>query len=357
MDSGGADAAEPRADIAPDLVLQRFAVKNDGDYLLVPVKIRGKDRLFLMDTGSTVTVVDRSLPLGFPRGVATLIAYDPPDASIGGVPLGVDVVVGMDLNRIREVSGHRIEGVLGMDFLGRHVVHIDFDRGELLLLRSAPGDAAQVLPLVHEPGEIPEIEAWLTAEKKVRFLIDTGNGGGGSGCLEVLDARSQARSGEFREVGSTFVETASGTITARQFLGKRIILGGYRVEGPVFRETPGSASLGLGFWSRFVVTFDFPGRKVHLRKGRRYERPDWWDRSGLHLIRRGEGVVVEGVDRGSPGEAAGIRTGDALLGLDGSRAEDTSLLQLRAALSGDGPRTCVVRRGQEVLRLTVRLSR
>ena len=208
-------AADPRGAVHPDLILQRFAVARGGDGLLIPVKIAGKDRLFVVDTGCTNTVVDSSLPLGNPLGEvdATTSAgedvfriYGPPDASIGGVPLRLGAVAGFDMKRYREVSGHPIEGWLGMDFLGRHIVHVNFDRGELLLLKSVPKDAGQEVPLTWEPGGIPEVEASVTGEKNIRYHIDTGAVGRDSGRVEVLEARSLAGEGEFRGVGSTLEE-------------------------------------------------------------------------------------------------------------------------------------------------------
>ncbi len=149
-----------------------------------------------------------------------------------------------------------------MDFLGQHVVHIDFDRGELLLLKSPPSHPGQVIPLHWEPGECPEIYAWVTDEKKVRFEIDTGAVGFVSGHMDILETRPLIRSSDFRVIGSTLKETASGSSSCWLVQGKGLNLGGFRVDRPVFGEAPPEMnSLGTGFWSRFVVTFDFPGRK------------------------------------------------------------------------------------------------
>ena len=41
--------------------------------------------------------------------------------------------------------------------------------------------------------------------------------------------------------------------------------------------------LGLGFWSRFTVTLDFPARKAYLANATRYGWPDLWNASGLRL--------------------------------------------------------------------------
>jgi hypothetical protein len=244
-----------------------------------------------------------------------------------------------------------------MDFLGQHIVHIDFDRGDLLLLRSAPKDAGQVVPLEWKPGERPAIEAWVTSEKRVQFLIDTGQGGFDIGGLEAVEARSLVRSGVFRVIGSTLNETVSGTSSSWLLQGKRLSLRGFRVDGPVFGESPTIAMLGRGFWSRFIVTFDFPGRNVYLSKGQAYERADRWNSSGLHLIRRGEAVIVHSADGRSPGGNAGVQSGDVLLAVDELRAANASLTELRAALCGDGRRTCVVERRGQHHRLTMSIVR
>jgi hypothetical protein len=99
----------PDAHIPPELVVQRFRVATGGDALLVPVRVGGKDRLFLVDTGCPLTVFDASLPLGRLRGFEEQLAtvggidkvkaavYDAPDATVGGLPLRVPHVAGEDL--------------------------------------------------------------------------------------------------------------------------------------------------------------------------------------------------------------------------------------------------------------------
>src|SRR2546428_669450 len=119
----------PTPEIPSNLVLERFAVSKHGDALLVPVRVAEKDYLFVVDTGATGTVFDTSFPLGQPVDVVTaegsegkveIMLYHPPEARLGRTSLGpLDAVAGMDLNSIRQVWGHPIQGILGMDFLGR----------------------------------------------------------------------------------------------------------------------------------------------------------------------------------------------------------------------------------------------
>ena len=121
----------PRADQATqhETLLQRFAVNRAGDYLLVPVQIEGKKRLFAVDTGCSCTVLDKTLISGDPikiatigttSGVGQIKLYGLSGATIGNIPLVVDQVAALDLKPIQELAGLQIEGLLGMDFLRRY---------------------------------------------------------------------------------------------------------------------------------------------------------------------------------------------------------------------------------------------
>ena len=142
-------------------------MSRDGDALLVPVRLNGKDRWFMIDTGAYSTaLVDVSVPLGKSResvsfrtagGMTKAGVYDMPDATVGGLPLGVVTVLGADLKSIREVFGLPVEGLIGMDFLSRHIVHIDFDRGKLLLLKAVPRvPAARLCQSRRRSGSFPK---------------------------------------------------------------------------------------------------------------------------------------------------------------------------------------------------------
>src|SRR5207302_2014602 len=76
-----------------------------------------------------------------------------------------------DLRKIREASGEPIMGFLGMDFLGRYVVRIDPDRGEVLFLKSVPEDAGVPFPMPWSPDTIPEVTAEVGDSNAVRFMV------------------------------------------------------------------------------------------------------------------------------------------------------------------------------------------
>src|SRR5262245_40900063 len=139
---------EPARQSTGSRVLAEFAVFTDGDGLLLPVRIGEKEYAFVLDTGATLSVFDTSLPLGAPietgefttpSGAGPVTFFRAPKASIGKLPFRYgQKIVGFNFTKWRRISGHPIYGMIGMDFLAAHVVHLDFDRGLVRFLEAAP---------------------------------------------------------------------------------------------------------------------------------------------------------------------------------------------------------------------------
>jgi hypothetical protein len=134
----------------PSLVLEQFAVSSDGDELTSPVTFKCKTYRFIGDTGSELTVFDKTLrpDLGEVKDVAlgdaatggtSIELFDALGAFVGKLNLeSVETVACPDLEVVGQRSGLDEYGIIGMDFLRRQVVQFDSDRGTLSLLKSAP---------------------------------------------------------------------------------------------------------------------------------------------------------------------------------------------------------------------------
>ena len=360
-----AQADAPTPEIPADLILERFTISKAGDGMLAPVRVAEKDYLFLVDTGPSGTCFDTSIPLGQPVDVVTahgsqgsvqLKLYDPPEASVGRIPLGaMNKVSGMDFSSFRRVIGQDIYGVIGMDFLGKYVVHINIEKGVLLLLKSTPSKAGIELPISWEPGGYPSIAGRVGPGETVRFIIDTGAVVYETGRLGMFETRSRLRRGQLSEIGNRLEVSISGTESVPFFQASSMSISEFTVDSPIFGESRGETPnlLALSFWSRFAATFDFPQRKVYLRKSAFYGRRDRWNVTGLHLWRNRGSIEVCAVDTGSPAARAGLKKGDVLVELNGFSSSKTSLFELRGILRDGGQLTCVVRRDSKNLRLII----
>jgi hypothetical protein len=338
-------------------VLERFQIEKGGDLLRIPVRIDGTDYWFMIDTGSGTTVCDCKLPIkktneqrrvSTPSGPTSVPMAKLIGATVGGchsLPVPENVIA-QDLTLDREFYGVPIDGVLGMDFLAQHIVRIDFDAGNLSFLVSLPPKQYKEIPLSSVNG-CPCVEAELPHVGKHLFVADTGHCALCCGMMESDLLRRLALKGEIQLFGAGEGIDAKGENYGRAYRGTRLTVQGFSVERPVFCETSRSTVLGLGFWSRFVVTFDFPRNRLFLREGKSYGRRD--DRinlSGLDYRRRHGDMTIVAVDESSPGAKAGILIGDVLLRVGDINARESSTFALEVAFSQAGKAKCLIRRGE-----------
>ena len=131
-------------------IRESFRIDPTLGAIILPVQLDGKKFQFLLDTGCGATVFDTALRrhLGNPTGSpANLLmqngetaSYAVPHAKIGRLSLPVsEVVVCMDLDWLRQVSGCDIDGILGNRFLRNWVVRFDFDQGRIDILEPGVG--------------------------------------------------------------------------------------------------------------------------------------------------------------------------------------------------------------------------
>jgi S1-C subfamily serine protease len=116
---------------------------------------------------------------------------------------------------------------------------------------------------------------------------------------------------------------------------QEVSLAGNRHADLLFDESSISA-LGLNFWIRYVVTIDFPGRAMYLKKSNRFNQPDVEDASGLTILRKSGKTIVRMVREGSPASAVDVRPGDVIQSIDGVNVDKLSLNALRMRLCEEG---------------------
>jgi hypothetical protein len=375
--------------------VDRFKIHGDGDCLLVPVDIDGKEHLFLVDTGSSFTSIDRTLLASDVKGEVKVRSgageisvkqFDVPAARLRQHDLKAELpwVAGLDMSEMREVSGHEIYGILGMDFLINRVVEIDFDGGELVLRTDLDALQAAIksreaarekglsersrFSFIFDYGSketdrpmniafqrnVPVTMAMLKYPST--FAIDTGHVGGCSGTIKNEVVTVLIFKKELKVVGSTESLTFKGNHTARLLRGTAFSHGRYELKDPLFCEGNGDA-IGLHYLSRYHVTLDFPGKKLHLREGKQFAKPDLTDASGLHVLKRANEYVVHSVDWKSAGNKSNIRRGDVILRVDGKSIDQIRLYELRKMLCEAGRSIeMVVRRGNEEFKTTIELD-
>lgn len=188
------------------------------------------------------------------------------------------------------------------------------------------------LPVASVAKETPEIGEWVLAiGNPYGYLIDDNRPSVTVGVLSALDRSFTPSSGvSLRHVlqtdaainpgnsGGALVNAVGQVIGINTF----IFTGGGQSQG----------SIGLGFAIPIGRAMRIVEEIVRYGRVRDFTTGLSTDRAAAMAmgLRRGDGVLVSEVEKGSPGEKAGIRPGDIVVGLDGRKVSD--LEELRSVL-------------------------
>jgi len=326
---------------------KQFEIAGGDAPILVPVRMGMKDYTFLVDTGASITMLDKSLRkhLGLVQksvkvrthgNDVVLDMFDAPSAYLGPFGLQGIMVMCADLNLLEQALGEEMSGVIGMNLLKSHVVQIDFDRGILEFDPNRPESLAEwgrEYPITYNMG-IPQIKAKVNDEIELDFTLDTGSCSTGSLIKEVFNGILAKKPDT--PISESLAATAAGTMKSRDMRVGRLSLGENGYKNLIMGES-GISNLGTGFLSRHKVTFDFPNSKVYFKKGRDFDKVDEADMSGLYISRKDNVTKVYDVKDNSPADKAKIRSGDIVLKINDKDASQYSMMEIRRLRkSGDG---------------------
>ena len=262
--------------------------------------------------------------------------------------------------------------LVGAEFLQRYAVRLDFDAMTMTLTQperfEAPARAA-VLPF-HFQSNQPEITGQVDGIAAT-FAVDTGDDG--SLLLIAPFARRHGLAERYRAT----IPYGGMSITATRGLYARV----HRVEldgadgrpvesvmQPVTRistqqggfdaDAYVGANLGMGILKQYNLTFDYAHRRIFLERNHLYGLPDVFNRSGMALHRDDAGWKIAQVHPGKPAERAGLRAGDAIVGMGGHAIEELDRATIEAMLVQPvGTDLAVtVRRGSQTLSATLTLE-
>jgi hypothetical protein len=331
------------ADRKPIKSIAEFEVAPDGDFVMLPVIIEQREFRFLVCTGLSTTTIDRALceELALKEIAAASdqhLRSGKPRYQLNGrigtqvlaLPDGVETA---DYEPMRAGLDVNFHGELGMDFLRRYIVQIDFESGILRLCNSLPKGIGEGIKVV-QPGQehiVPTVQLLVGGEKPQRFHISTGLAGSSLQIEKKLFDQWKDRGKafalfderEYSRFGSRMQET--GRLESVQ-------LGSFRPEGLIV--CTGERNLvGLSFLSRFLVTFDFAAGKMYLKKGAQFDRADArFDMWETTLERDEAAPVVATVKPGGPAARLGLRPRDRIESLNGVPAQRWSHWYVRQLL-------------------------
>lgn len=351
---------------AADENYQQVPLFDDGVMIRVPVNAFGKTLYFLVDTGFTVSAIDTKYKPYLGEGAGTnrvgspleannvLPVFQCPEISIAGKSLELDKITCLDLKMARLISGQPCDGILGMDFFSKNVVSIDFDKRVFYLYNKVPENVRETFVAVplKQFYQHYTVEVSVNHTQTLDLMIDTGDN-------SSISLNSEGWQKVFTTNQTNEVSTIVAGVGNQVAQSKIGVVGQLAIERLTYTNlhatyilNPDDPShLGLGFFRRHNVTFDFANRVLYLEPGKDFSIPDKEDMSGLHLLREGEMTIVYSVDENSPAFAHGIKPKDFIESVNGQKASSLPIKAIRLILqSRDGDKvTLQVRRGDDLM--------
>jgi hypothetical protein len=302
---------------------------------------------FIVDTGSSVTLVSEQFARRYASGKAAL---DAPAVHVRSVDGRSTVLPAVTLNEIEISSarfenvqallynfddlsaqlGVRIDGVLGFPLFRETIFTLDYPKARLVLKPSwpSPEASAEVGTTIkfNNSQRIPLIPVRLGAENFIA-LVDSGN----DGPLMLNPVGLHPRFAYGPRPGVT-VGTLTGNRT--QEIGRveqPLDIGPFRFEQPIADLTDQLSSIGGEVLRNFSVTFDQTRNQVSFYRDSTAPIPASPMRAaGLSFSKMPTYWRVAGVTPGSPADSAGVQAGDLVTRINGEVVADWPYVRYEA---------------------------
>jgi predicted aspartyl protease len=353
-----------------------------SDHIFVSVTLGGADGLWVLDTGASMSVIDRGYAegLGLPlsgeilgQGAGNTVdaAFTTlPPFSVGSIEFQEQQVAAIDLVWLfRRLADIEVVGILGYDFLSRFVTKVDYANEMLTFYEpdvfEYSGDGTVLDAPLRE--NIFSVRATVDGVHEGRWMLDLGAGGMTFDSRYAREHGLGDRKGVYRKGHG-----AGGSFMRYHVRHESVEFGGHTVENPVVsspgynKERTGEVAdieeignLGNSLFRHFVLYLDYEDQRIIVEKGGDFDRVFPADKSGLQLWRPEAAVEVLYASPGAPAGEAGFAEGDVVLSIDGEDVADHgTLLDLADLLKRDAGTTytfLVDRDGEQMeLQLTLR---
>jgi hypothetical protein len=304
-----------------------------GSHLYIPVTVNDKERLWILDTGAGMTVVDQAFAdemgmelegdiKGSGAGGTVKASFSTlPPFSLEGIRFQEQTVAVIDMGDLIRRLGVDIAGILGYDFLSRFVTRVDFANERVSFYDpnsfEYTGDGRDLD--VHISESLMESSATLDGDHEGTWLLDLG---AGTTHLDGIYARREGYAGEDGVQGMG--HGAGNEYLLKSVKCDSLRFAGFTVYEPIVSFHYGGTDtvftsdrigvLGNSLFRNFVLYLDYGNERLIVEKGEKFNQPWPIDRSGLTVGWNAakDGIEVAYVSPGTPAEKVGFEKGDLL---------------------------------------------
>lgn len=228
---------------------------------------------------------------------------------------------------LTSVYGVKIDGIVGYSFLSRYIVKVNYDNSTLEIYSPGqikyPRAGILIKPVING---IPSFDASISdsSTSDSRFYFDTG-----AGLCVLMSEAFEKDSGilsKGKKIILTQAEGLGGKTPMKLTTVKEIKIGKYkfkRVPAHIFVDefnvtaypTLGGL-IGNDLLRRFNLIINYGQREIHLKPNSHFRESFDYSYTGLGIYFVENRVIIEDVLEGSPGEKAGLKPDDVIVGID-----------------------------------------
>ena len=335
-----------------------------GSYVIIKVKINESSYLnLILDSGIRNTIITELMPgdqmtlnysdvkelMGLGGG-EHLEAYasNSNTVKIGKLKFTYKTVFVLknDVFNLSKHTGTKINGLIGVDFFQDYAVEIDYSGKRVRFYNSKTQWSPVgygVLPMTIENQkmfvELSVLESDST-RKQVKMLLDTG---------AELNAWFQTSSKESvhlpaKWIQGTIGEGLNGIITGKYGHIPNICFGDFCLIKPIVSFPDSSTingiiatskrdgTIGSQLLSRFNLFIDYAYKKFYFKPNSNFKNPYFYNVAGIEVIQITPFVTLSevlAVWKNSPAEKAGVIKGDQIIEINGVRAFEYTLGEIR----------------------------
>ena len=258
---------------------------------------------------------------------------------------------------LTQVYGEKIDGIIGFSLLSRYIFNINYDSLKISIFTNGrmkyPRGGWLYEPILRTlPVQTARIRDAVTSNS--RFLFDIG-----AGLCLMLNADFIEDSNfldKKRVLYSKEAEGVGGKIDMHLTVIKEIRLGPYRFKNIptfVFDDTFNLTSypylsgiIGNDILRRFNLILNYAKREFYFLPNSHYQDPFDYAYSGVELYYVDGAIVLGDVAVKSPAEAAGLKEGDVLIGINNLLGQNIQQYKSVLQSAGQKIRMIISRDGQ-----------
>ena len=249
------------------------------------------------------------------------------------------------LNKSGPLARAGVVGVVGASIFKRFVVQIDIEKKMLRLYKPDEfdsKDAGESFELALTRTK-PYIKASINIDGErdlpVTLVIDTG----ANSTLMFTVNKEKGIEAPSKSVDGVVGRGVGGELRGKVGRSKKLTLGKYELRDTLahfYTEgIPGGKEglIGMGLMERFLVTFDYTGKRMFLKPNIDFNKPFEFSMLGMSVLPDKNGALsVQSVFDGSAALEAGIEKGDIVISIDKKRLDFAQYARLLKSLTTPG---------------------